>query len=65
MARPQFENLRVYQLSEELADLIWDIVAHWERFAQNTVGDQLIRAADSIGANISEGAGRGSFKDNK
>jgi four helix bundle protein len=65
MARPQFENLRVYQLSEELADLIWNIVLRWEWFAQKTVGEQLVTAADSIGANISEGAGRGSFKDNK
>jgi len=29
------------------------------------VGNQLVRSADSIGANIAEGAGRGSFKDNK
>jgi four helix bundle protein len=65
MARPQFENLRVYQLSEELADLIWEIVSRWERFAQSTVGGQLVRAAVGIGANISEGAGRGSFQDNR
>ena len=30
-----------------------------------TVGRQIVRAADSIGANIAEGAGRGSFKDNR
>ena len=65
MARPEFENLRVYQLSEERADLIWDIVIGWERFAQNTVGGQLVRAADGIGANISDGVGRGSFNDNR
>ncbi len=35
----------------------------WERLPQNTVGTQLVRAADSIGANIAEGSGRGSDKD--
>ena len=33
--------------------------------AKDTLGRQLIRAADSIGANIAEGAGRGSFQDNR
>ncbi len=65
MARPQFENLRVYQLPEELADRIWEVVGRWDRFARNTVGGQIVRAADSIGANIAEGAGRGSFRNNK
>lgn len=35
------------------------------RFARDTVGNQIVRSADSIGANIAEGAGRGSFQDNK
>ena len=32
---------------------------------QDTVGKQLIKSADSIGANIAEGTGRGSFADNR
>ncbi len=62
MSRTNFEN---YKLSEELADTIWDVVVRWDSFAKETVGKQIIRAADSIGANISEGTGRGSFQDNR
>ena len=65
MVRTNFENLRVYQLSEEISDLIWEIVVKWKRLAQDTVGTQLIKAADSIGANIAEGTGRGSYRDNR
>lgn len=65
MAKSDFENLKVYQLSETLADEIWDVVLGWDRFARDTVGNQIVRAADSIGANIAEGAGRGSFLDNR
>jgi four helix bundle protein len=65
MERTGFENLQVYRLSEDLADLIWEIVLRWDTLAQDTVGKQLIKAADSIGANIAEGTGRGSFADNK
>ena len=65
MARTNFENLEVYQLAEKLADEIWTIVGGWGYFARDTVGKQIVRAADSIGANIAEGAGRGSFPDNR
>jgi four helix bundle protein len=65
MAKSDFENLKVYQLSETLADEIWDVVLGWDRFARDTVGGQIVRAADSIGANIAEGSGRGSFQDNR
>jgi four helix bundle protein len=63
--RTGFEGLNVYKLSERLADEIWDIVLTWNFFARDTVGKQLVRAADSIGANIAEGSGRGSYADNK
>ena len=65
MAKTNFENLRVYQLSESLADIIWDIVEKWPAFARDMVGKQIVRAADGIGANIAEGVGRGSHPDNK
>ena len=65
MERTNFEKLQVYQLSEKLADSVWNIVATWDSFAKDTVGKQIVRAADSIGANISEGSGRGSLQDNR
>lgn len=65
MARPDFENLEVYRLAERLADVVWEMVIGWESFVKNRVGGHLLRAADSVGANIAEGAGRGSFQDNR
>lgn len=65
MASLSFEKLSVYQLAERLADDVWHIVVGWDHIAKETVGKQLIRAADSIGANIAEGSGRGSYQDNR
>ncbi|MCX7005916.1 MAG: four helix bundle protein [Kiritimatiellaeota bacterium] len=60
-----FEKLEVYQLAEKLADEIWAIVITWDHFAKSTVGEQITSAADSVGANIAEGSGRGSYQDNR
>lgn len=65
MERTNFEKLRVYRLAETLADGGWSVVRTWDYLARDTVGKQMIRAADSIGANIAEGTGRGSLKDNR
>lgn len=65
MAKKGFQELRVYQLAEQLADNIWKIVEVWEPFAKDTVGKQIVRSVDSIGANIAEGVGRGSYQDNR
>ena len=44
-----FVDLRVYRLAEELADWIWSAVQGWPVIGRDTVGKQVIRAADSIG----------------
>ena len=62
MPRATFENLRIYELSEKLSDQVWS-VSRWNSLARDTVGKQLVRAADSIGANIAEGSGRGRSQD--
>jgi four helix bundle protein len=65
MGKTNFERLRVYQLAEKLADKIWRIVVKWDYFAKSTLGQQIVDAADGIGANIAEGTGRGSLLDNR
>jgi four helix bundle protein len=60
-----FEDLKVYQLAEELGDQVWDVVIKWPTFARNSLGYQFVKAADSIGANLAEGFGRFHFAENK
>ncbi len=56
-----FEELRVLQTAEQISDALWKQIIQWGSFAQDTVGKQLARAADSIGANIAESFGRFHF----
>src|SRR5262245_26358538 len=65
MATRRFQELTVYRVAEELADELWSVMRGWDAVAQSTVGQQMVRAADNIGANIAEGTGRKSFKDNQ
>lgn len=54
----RFEDLKVLQAAETIADCIWKQVVRWDPFVRDTVGGQLAKAADSIGANIAEAFGR-------
>ena len=59
------DELNVYNLSMELGDKSWKIIHHWDYFLKDTLGKQLIRAVDSVAANISEGFGRYHFNEAK
>lgn len=48
----------------ELGENIWKIVTNWKYFEKDTIGKQLVKAVDSVAANISEGYGRYHFKEN-
>lgn len=54
----ELEDLRVLQISEQFSDAVWRMVGVWSEFSRDTVGKQIARAADSIGANIAESYGR-------
>lgn len=57
------DDLEIYQLSVEIGTIVWDLIVGWNSLAQKTVGEQFVRAADSIAANIAEGYGRYFFKE--
>ncbi len=59
------EKLEVYNLAEDFSDKIWNIVITWKIFERDTIGKQMVRAADSISANIAEGYGRYFYKESK
>ncbi len=49
----------------DIAEKIWLIVREWSFFDKDTVGKQLVRAIDSVAANLSEGFGRFHYKEKK
>ncbi|HET56310.1 MAG TPA: four helix bundle protein [Ignavibacteria bacterium] len=61
----RLEELQVYQLSMNIAEQIWNIVIKWDYFLKDTIGKQLVKSADSMAANLSEGFGRFFYKENK
>ncbi|MDH3800973.1 MAG: four helix bundle protein, partial [Deltaproteobacteria bacterium] len=59
----KLEDLQVYQLAMDIGERVWEIVLEWNYFARDTIGKQLVKAADSVAANISEGWGRYYYKE--
>jgi four helix bundle protein len=59
----QLNSIDAYKISFHLSNYVWSIVTGWDYFTKDTVGKQLVRAVDSISANIAEGFGRYSKKD--
>ena len=48
------EDFQVYQLAMALGEDVWSIVLKWDYFCKYTIGKQLVRASDSVPANLSE-----------
>lgn len=59
------EKLEVYKEAEAFSDEIWSLVASWKIFTKDTLGKQMVRAADSISVNIAEGYGRYFYRESK
>ncbi len=57
------EDFDAFKDLERLCDEVWESVLAWRPFAQGTLGRQLVRAVDSIGANLAEGDGRYHYKE--
>ncbi|MFL5885385.1 MAG: four helix bundle protein [Thermoleophilaceae bacterium] len=54
----RYEDLKAFRLADELADDLHAAVRRWPLLDQRSIGLQLVRAADSVGANIAEAYGR-------
>jgi len=59
----KLEELTVYNRAMEMGEEIWNIVDKWTIFQKDTVGKQLVRAVDSVAANLSEGFGRYHYRE--
>lgn len=53
-----FRDLEVYRRSQALFPKIYRLVRGWRPLDQRELGSQMIRAANSIHANIAEGCGK-------
>ncbi len=58
-------KLEIILLADQLSDEIWKEVIQWRFFERDTIGRQLVRAVDSVSANLSEASGRYNYADRK
>jgi four helix bundle protein len=59
------DDMEIYKLAMQIGEDVWSLVDTWDYFKKDTIGKQLVRTADSIAANFSEGYGRFTFKDRR
>ena len=59
----KLNDIEAFRISFHLSNYVWDVVLKWSNFSQRTVGEQFVRAVDSISANVVEGFGRYGKKD--
>jgi four helix bundle protein len=59
----KLSDIESYRISFHLSNYVWDVVLKCSAFSQRTIGEQFVRAVDSISANIAEGFGRYGKKD--
>jgi four helix bundle protein len=59
----ELKDLEIYRLSVEIADECWQIYNLMSWSDKKMIGDQWIRAVDSVAANIAEGFGRFHYLD--
>ena len=56
-------KLEIYKISLKLSDSVWKVYKNLPNNLKYSIGDQVLRSVDSIGANIAEGYGRYHYKD--
>jgi four helix bundle protein len=59
----KLSDLEIYRISKEISNKGWGIYNKLEWQEKRIIGEQFIRAIDSIGANIAEGFGRYHYLD--
>src|SRR6185503_2625510 len=57
------DDMEVYKMGMEIGDEVWKLVDKWDQWKKDTLGNQLVKAADSIAATFSDGYGRFTYKD--
>jgi len=61
----KLEEFETYNLAMKLSEVVHSEVIKWDYFEKDTIGKQLVRSADSVAANLSEGLGRFHYKERK
>jgi four helix bundle protein len=63
MAYIDIHDMEIYKLSRKLSSMAWAIYVSLPQYLKFHMGDQLLRASDSVGANLTEGYFRYTYKD--